>query len=218
LEGQDPATEAIVAMAGPLSSLLLAALTATWGRWIDANRHLTNFFLWANIALALFNLIPAGPLDGGRIWRAMRSRSIGYHRAADEVRQMALAASVMLGLAGLGLAAFGRLEWHLLALAMFMAWASQRPDRAAYWPVRDLVVRQAQWVKRRVWVVEDFAVREDAPLHDVLREMRPRQLHRVTVFGPGQKLLGVLWERDLLEGLSKHGPETTVGTLIRREN
>jgi Zn-dependent protease/predicted transcriptional regulator len=75
--GRDPARaieEFNIAVAGPVSSLLLAG-----GFWIVARSAGSNIILhtlagslaWLNFSLALFNLLPGFPLDGGRIFRAI---------------------------------------------------------------------------------------------------------------------------------------------------
>ena len=63
-----------IAVAGPLSSLLLAG-----GFWLVYRQAGSNAVLstlagslaWINFSLALFNLIPGFPLDGGHIFRAI---------------------------------------------------------------------------------------------------------------------------------------------------
>src|SRR5690606_28719766 len=66
----EPAAVAVTALAGPLNNLLLLAgahLLAEQ-RWIHP--PLSDFLLQVNLALALLNLVPALPLDGGRIVHA----------------------------------------------------------------------------------------------------------------------------------------------------
>ena len=58
--------ECLIALAGPLASLALAVVGAAWGRWFGGGYLLTGL----SLTLGLFNLLPAAPLDGGRICQA----------------------------------------------------------------------------------------------------------------------------------------------------
>lgn len=218
LESRDPATRAVVAMAGPMASLLLAWVTFAARRTWPTDTVLAAYFVDVNLGLALFNLLPAGPLDGGRLWAAFRARRVGYRRAVEEVRQAGFWLAAVVGGAALALAAFGAIRADLFAVAAFLAWAAGRGEVAAYWPLRDLAVREAAFARQSIWVVEDFAVREDAPVGAVVQEMRPRRLHRVAVLSREQTLLGMIWERDLFRGLAERGPQTPVRELLRPPN
>lgn len=218
LDSREPSVEALVAAAGPLSSSLLAAVTVACRPFVPVNPALADFFVHVNLGLALFNLLPAGSLDGGRIWRALRAPQVGYERAEREVSRAARAAALLLLVAALVAAVFGLLWWQLLVVAGLLYWAGERSPRFAYWAVRDLGTRQSQFLEHPVWVVEDFAVREDARLLDVLEAMRPRHLHRVAVLGFDQRHLGDVWEKDLLAALVAEGPDSAVGELVPRQN
>jgi Zn-dependent protease/predicted transcriptional regulator len=81
---QDGRTELKIAAAGPLVSLLLGALFY-WVSSIDAlgdaSRGVGRYLAFINFAVAIFNLVPAFPLDGGRLLRGLLWRSAGKGRA-----------------------------------------------------------------------------------------------------------------------------------------
>ncbi|HEX2229550.1 MAG TPA: site-2 protease family protein [Candidatus Binatia bacterium] len=74
-EANDPKTEFKIAVVGPLTSLVLAGLfwliqTAVRGDQPSIFVEMFGYLAWINVALAVFNLIPGFPLDGGRLFRA----------------------------------------------------------------------------------------------------------------------------------------------------
>lgn len=80
--------EAIVAAAGPLSNLVLAAAAAIPFRYLIANSELytqvpllyevLSYFIQINIVLMLFNLVPVPPLDGSKVMFAFMDRRTEY--------------------------------------------------------------------------------------------------------------------------------------------
>lgn len=71
-----PMNELFMAVAGPLASLVLGAifLTAWWAIGADTSRPVDQVLIWLagiNIVLGVFNLLPAFPMDGGRVFRSL---------------------------------------------------------------------------------------------------------------------------------------------------
>ena len=112
-EPATPSGDLRIAIAGPAASLALGlASLAAAGLFaaLDLPKLLTACAVWlgsVNLLLALFNLVPAAPLDGGRVLRAVR-----WHRTGDRTRA-ALDAARAGRVFGFFLVALGFLEFLL---------------------------------------------------------------------------------------------------------
>ncbi len=102
--------EITIAAAGPAVSLALAGVGALlyFATGLGFFRLLTG----VNLVIGVFNLIPALPMDGGRILRAFLSSKIGFRRATERSVQVSRAVSIGFGILGL---AFFQLQLLLLA-------------------------------------------------------------------------------------------------------
>lgn len=122
MQDHRPRDEFAVAAIGPYTSLVLAAVLGLITAGIDwyltglaAVSAVTGLLAWLNLGLALFNIVPGAPLDGGRVLRAGLWAITG-----DRIRAMALAARAgqMVAVVLLGGAAwvFGRPGGVILAV------------------------------------------------------------------------------------------------------
>lgn len=93
-----PSHEMAIAAAGPAVNLVLAGLSylgvqfIPWAQLGPAGGFagsLMNWFVTINVVLLLFNLIPALPMDGGRILRAALTNKMGYLRATQAAAKVA---------------------------------------------------------------------------------------------------------------------------------
>src|SRR5690348_2208214 len=178
LEGE-PATarsEALIAGVGPLTSLGIAAVSVALFFVASGSDLLAGLFGWlafVNLALALFNLVPAFPLDGGRLlssllWWRSGGRQRGVHNAVRVGRVFAylmIAAGVLevfLGAAfnGIWLAILG---WFLLSAA-----ASEEAGSTVRTLLRDVPVSAAMTspvVTLPDWVTVEQFLSSIAPDH-----------------------------------------------------
>jgi Zn-dependent protease len=77
---RDPRQELVVALAGPAVNVVIALVLGAVIRVLDVGGLLSQLFV-VNVALVLFNLLPAFPMDGGRVLRALLARRLEYVRA-----------------------------------------------------------------------------------------------------------------------------------------
>lgn len=108
-----PNHEIAIAVAGPIVSLVLAGLGLGLGGVFHSG--LLGAIGWINLVLAGFNLIPALPMDGGRVLRAILAKRTSFVRATDQAVSVARVVAVIFAVIGL----FGG-HFQLLLLAPFL--------------------------------------------------------------------------------------------------
>ena len=137
-----PGSEFAVALAGPATSVVIASVTALGSRWAHrlgwAGPEGVLFILSAvNLGVAVFNLIPGLPLDGGRILRAVIWRWTGNFIRATKVAaiggRVVAATLVAIGI-GVSLTGHPVALWYLL-MGIFI-WFLARASGKAAPPVR----------------------------------------------------------------------------------
>ncbi len=131
-------TELLMAIAGPISSAVLGGLflMAYWGgysaRWPEPVWGVLQYLGWLNLVLAVFNMIPAFPLDGGRVLRSILWATRGDLRWSTRIAA-AFGSGMGVLLILLGLIAFitGNVItgiWYFL-IGMFIRGAAQMSYR-----------------------------------------------------------------------------------------
>jgi CBS domain-containing protein len=168
-----------------------------------------------NLMLAIFNLLPGAPLDGGRVVRA-----VVWRRSGDRLRGAAAAARGGRGI-GLALILVGGAELLLLRSAaglwlMVLGWFLRG---AAHAELTNAVTRQRLGTAAVSDIMTDrpLAVSSEMAVADFLRSAAPCTSHRVfpVVDGEGHPV-GVLSLSDLVRESPTIGPGATIGSRARR--
>lgn len=123
----NPRQELLVAIAGPAVNVVIAAAIALW--LLVSGQPVLQFhmgvisgsFLRAlmafNITMILFNMLPAFPMDGGRVLRALLAMRMPYPKATRAAATVGQGMAVIFGFAGLMLPG-----WHMLLIIAFFVW------------------------------------------------------------------------------------------------
>jgi Zn-dependent protease len=212
-----PQQELWIALAGPLVNLAIAAIILGSLQLSRGSMALTDIFdptdanlleriAAGNLVLAGFNLIPAFPMDGGRVLRALIARN----RTEEEATRIAAKTGRMLAIT-MGL--FGLLSaQYLLVFIAFFVYLGAAQEGAA------VVGRTlTQGVPVRSAMITDFRT---LPHGSTLRDAGNLLLATSQQDFPvvhGDQVIGLLHRRSLLRGLAAEGPDAYVSSVMDRE-
>ncbi|MCL6478516.1 MAG: M50 family metallopeptidase [Peptococcaceae bacterium] len=210
----NPRQEIYIAIAGPAGNLALFLTGLTlknYGLWDD---ELNRFFLQCNVMIALFNILPALPLDGGRVYRALLAGSIGIRRATYRAAGFGQAWGVAVILTGAAGLAFGWAGLDILITGLFLFYAATRERAAApYLFIRHMMQKKEDLIREGVLPAAALVAREDATLGEVVRLFTPQRFHFVIVYSMGLEFKGVLSEDKIIDGLLGLGFDHPVGGI-----
>jgi Zn-dependent protease/predicted transcriptional regulator len=211
----DPRQELLVALAGPAVNLFLAValyaaaapaagLTA-WNEVAQGGGQFLAKLFWVNVSLALFNLLPAFPMDGGRVLRAILAMRMDYVKATQAAAKIGQGMALLFGLLGLFFNPF------LVFIALFV-WLGADQEASLVQiksalggiPISHAMIKEfhslsSQDQLGRAVELLLAGFQQDFPVLE------------------GDRLVGVLTRADLLKGLTEKGSQARVEEAMQSQ-
>lgn len=216
-----PRTEILIALAGPMANLALAAALApvilaagVLSGFSDAEHYALTVFqpsavgvlttlFYANLLLLVSNLLPAFPMDGGRVFRAGLSAMLGRQQATRVAVGVGIALAILL----LIFSVFVVQSLVLALIALFVAVVALAEDRAVRLESTLKRMRVGQFA---LWDMGGIA--PDQPLAYALRG-GPRDI----VVTSGGQVIGMLWRNRLLAEIGVGAGGRTVRDVMEAD-
>lgn len=210
-----PAQELVVALAGPAVNVVIAAgifaglmlgqglVPVSEGLRVGAS-FLQQMF-WVNVSLVVFNLVPAFPMDGGRVLRALLAMQMDHVQATRAAAAVGQVFAMLFGLLGL----FANPILIFVALFVWLAGAQEAglvEVRAALAGIPVL----------RVMITQFRALQPDEPLSVAVTELLAGFQQDFPVVA-GDRPVGILTRDSLATALGRFRPETPVSEIMQRE-
>jgi len=217
---EKPSEEFFISIAGPLFNIFVIVALFLPLKLIFGQEFLLSFFTegpslktwpsviiyiyWINFILAAFNLIPAFPMDGGRILRSILTPYMGYLKATKFSVGLGHIFALIFGYLGL------RYNIFLLAIAVFIYVAASSEET-------QVDVKET---------LKKFKVKDVLP-HKFLTLNKTSQLSKVLelVFHSHQedfpvvedgKMVGFVTRRDIISGMHERGMSASVSAIMRK--
>jgi Zn-dependent protease/predicted transcriptional regulator len=235
--------QTLLAIAGPVANLLFAcviaglivgsapAVSLTAKPWITPT-HLMRSTVWLSAMLALINLVPAYPLDAGRILRGSMARTRGQAQATKAVSGLGQGFGLLVMIAGLALLALpntglaaGLSPWLIMG-GFFIFIGGQLEDQGV------MFQSVVETVRMKDVMLTEFSTMSPS---DTLSDALYKAIHSLQDEFPvvrGSNLVGVVSKQGILQALRSDGngyvqsimsrafqvaePEDSLGLMIRR--
>ena len=216
---EEPRQELVIAIAGPLVNVIIAAcLFVVIGARANvtagvARGDLLIDLFKINVWLVLFNLLPAFPMDGGRVLRALLASRMTYARATQVAATVGQAFAFFFGIVGLfGIPGLFHANPFLIFIAVFVyigasqeAALAQMRDVSRRFPVSSAMVREFR------------TLLETATLQEAVDALLATSQHDFPVLDESGNVAGILTRHDLIAALRKNDPAIRVGDVMRRD-
>jgi stage IV sporulation protein FB len=218
---EEPIQEFVIAIAGPLVNFALAVVLLAGGLLAGIDLQLTglaamlgnirdlslssifNYVFISNLFLGVFNLLPAFPMDGGRVLRALLATRLDYARATSIAVVIGQSLAWLLGLWGfLG----GGFFLILIAIFIYIGAGQEGQSVQVRQVLRDLTVEQAYSRQART-------MKPDESLRQAV-DLTLSTFQSDFPICDGERLVGLLTYQGLVEALDRHGPETPVSSVM----
>jgi len=211
----EPLQELWVALAGPLVNVVIAAGLFVWIRFADAfappeplsvtSGPFLERLMVVNVMLVVFNMLPAFPMDGGRVLRALLATRMDYARATQIAASIGQAMALLFAFVGF----FGNPFLVFIALFVWIGATQEAGMVTIKAALSGIPVSRAMMTKFHSLQPRDVLQRA---IDLVLAT--PQQDFPVV---ENARVVGILPSRDLFVALQQRGPDALVEDVMRRD-
>ena len=218
-----PHQELVISLAGPLSNMIIVVvfyyplylllgreqlmypLLVMIGRAPYAGQfNVIAHIYWINLVLAVFNIIPAFPMDGGRVLRSLLAYRMGFRNATNVAVRLGHIFALIFGYIGI---VHGHIFLILVAVFVYMAASSEGMQVEVQETIKKYSVKDI--------LAKDFAfVRAETPLSAMLELMLHTHQEDYPVMD-GENMIGFITKREILKGLHEKGKAALAGEVMR---
>lgn len=205
--------EIAMAAAGPAVNILAAAAVFAVAGAHPENRFAANF-LKSNIMLAAINLLPALPMDGGRVLSALLSLIVMPLKATRLTSILGILAALTILGVGVAMVVNNALNPTMFMMGGFMLFSSARYLKNAAFTFMKQTTGKRDQIARRISVdVKAIAAHQQRTVGEVLTSLDARKYNVVHVLDDDMRVVASIDETQLIAGMLRDGAGGRLGNI-----
>lgn len=225
---EKPYQEFLISLAGPLTNIAIVIVFYFPMKWLFGPEiffaAFQSFFTgymprtlvlgfvvcqvyWINLILALFNLLPAFPMDGGRIFRSILAQKLGFQQATKIAVNLGHIFALLFGYIGL---VHGRIVLLVIAVFIYMAASSEELQV-------DIRATLKKFKIKDILKPQFLTLRADAQLSKVLELMFQSHQEDFPVMDEEDKMIGFITRHDVINGIHQYGLSEMVSNIMKTD-
>jgi CBS domain-containing protein len=199
-----PAVNVVIA-AGLFAYLFLTSSLVPLGELTIASGSFLERLMMINVTLVLFNLIPAFPMDGGRVLRALLAMRMEYVRATQIAATIGQGMALLFGLVGL----FGNASLLFIAFFIWIGASQEAGMTQMKHAISGIPVGRAMLTDYKSLSPRD-------PLSRMSQLLLSGSQHDFPVID-NDRIVGIVTRNDFLKALTQHGESIAISAVMKKD-
>ncbi|MGE4284074.1 MAG: site-2 protease family protein [Clostridia bacterium] len=210
-----PEHEIIIACAGPFSNLLMIVAAYILKVYYLYDTDDMTFFIFANFIIGGANLVPAVPLDGGRILKAVLTLHWGFVRAFNFTIYITKVICLLSFVAGAYILYITGLNSSILMISIFLIFNivnEQNNNNLAM--MKEIVYCKEKLLEAGFFNAKSLVVICNLPAQKLLKNFSYNHFYLITVIDNKMNIIGTLTEAQVIDGLVELGAQVTIEEVL----
>lgn len=211
---KSPAKEALIAFLGPASNVFMAVLCALYCLCRHEILPMQAFFISVNAVIFALNLLPAMPLDGGRILRAILVEKIGFIGAVSVMKKLTHIICALVFILGFFVLILSRMNLSLIIVGAFLLIfvISDRKNNE-FIIMKEILYSKDKLKNNETMKTKLLASGEDVSVFTLLNKFDYSSFHIIGVLDNEKRIKKFITECEIVDAVTKKSSLKRVGDV-----